>query len=432
MSKKNIISFALLFVAIVLNAQKMSLDDCIALAKKQNAAVQTAQLDQQIAQSKIREVKAGTLPQVSINGDYRYLLQIPSQVVPATLAGGKPGEYAKLQFGVPWNLGTSVQATQILYSPQLKNGLEAIKAVSEVSNLNIQKAEKDVAFQVSNLYYNVQILEKQIQFLKENASAIAKTKTTMQLLKDNLLAKGTDVDRLSLSEQTLLTQAENLEISKQQLLNTLKFQLGKSLNEDLTLEVLEVKQNPMLEEGKNRRIELQLLDAQRNINGIEQRSIKDDFKPSVVAYGQYNNTGTGQGGDNAFMYWIPTSAIGVQVRWNVFDGFARKRKLETKMIEASKIGVQNKVLNESIALESQNAKANFQSQQRLAANQQQQIDLAKKIYTQTELQLKNGIIGITDLIQADNSVREAQNNFINTLIKLKISELEYKKAIGDL
>ncbi|BBE20084.1 hypothetical protein AQPE_4275 [Aquipluma nitroreducens] len=61
-----------------------------------------------------------------------------------------------------------------------------------------------------------------------------------------------------------------------------------------------------------------------------------------------------------------------------------------------------------------------------------QIKLAKKIYNNTVLQNKQGMATITDLLLADNSLREAQQNYIVAMVNLRKAELEYKRVTGNL
>ena len=61
-----------------------------------------------------------------------------------------------------------------------------------------------------------------------------------------------------------------------------------------------------------------------------------------------------------------------------------------------------------------------------------QIELAQKIYDNTVLQNKQGVANITDLLMADNALREAQQNYIVALINLRKAELEYKRVTGNL
>ena len=61
-----------------------------------------------------------------------------------------------------------------------------------------------------------------------------------------------------------------------------------------------------------------------------------------------------------------------------------------------------------------------------------QVALAEKVYTQTQLQFKEGTVDITDVVQAENSLRDAQNNYLTTLVNLRTAELDWKKATGSL
>lgn len=48
------------------------------------------------------------------------------------------------------------------------------------------------------------------------------------------------------------------------------------------------------------------------------------------------------------------------------------------------------------------------------------------------LQNQQGVASITDLLLADNALRETQQNYLTALINLHKAELEYKKVTGNL
>ena len=51
---------------------------------------------------------------------------------------------------------------------------------------------------------------------------------------------------------------------------------------------------------------------------------------------------------------------------------------------------------------------------------------------QINLLNQQGVANITDLLLADNSLRESQQNYIVALINLRRAELEYKRVTGNL
>ena len=63
---------------------------------------------------------------------------------------------------------------------------------------------------------------------------------------------------------------------------------------------------------------------------------------------------------------------------------------------------------------------------------EEQIQLAQLIYDQTLLQNQEGTANITDIILADNSLREAQQTNLNSIIEYMKANLELKKLTGNL
>ena len=62
----------------------------------------------------------------------------------------------------------------------------------------------------------------------------------------------------------------------------------------------------------------------------------------------------------------------------------------------------------------------------------QQIELAKKIYKNTVLQNEQGLANITELLLADNALRDAQQSYIVALVNFYKANLEYKRVTGNL
>ena len=151
-------------------AQGVTLDQLITKALSGNYSVQAARLDELKTEAQIAEVKASARPQVNLSGDYKRYLKIPGQVVPASAFGGPEGSYSVLAFGLPYNLSTSLQASQALYNQSLLIATKVAKASRDVSALQTQKAKEDVAYNVSATYYNLQTITQQIAFFAEKRS----------------------------------------------------------------------------------------------------------------------------------------------------------------------------------------------------------------------------------------------------------------------
>jgi outer membrane protein TolC len=79
-----------------------------------------------------------------------------------------------------------------------------------------------------------------------------------------------------------------------------------------------------------------------------------------------------------------------------------------------------------------NANAKLINSRRALNAQQENRLMAEDVYSQTQLQYKEGLASMTDLLNAEASMRDAQNNYIKALIETLIADLELQKADGSL
>ena len=64
--------------------------------------------------------------------------------------------------------------------------------------------------------------------------------------------------------------------------------------------------------------------------------------------------------------------------------------------------------------------------------QRENMKLAERVYNISQEQYQKGVIPLTDLLNAETGLSEAQTNHSLALVQMKIAELEYLKANGTL
>ena len=64
-------------------------------------------------------------------------------------------------------------------------------------------------------------------------------------------------------------------------------------------------------------------------------------------------------------------------------------------------------------------------------NTQKQAELASKVYQQILLQQKQGTANLTEVLMADNALRDAQQQYLSSIIEYLKADLELKKLIGN-
>lgn len=422
---------ALLLMNVSAQTQTLSLNQCIDTALIYNRNIRLAQQDGLIASEKNREAKSTLLPKLTGFADYRYYTDLPYQIMPQEAFGGPAGTYKEIQFGVPQNLSTNLQLAMPLFNPAALSAIKSTRIAGELSEIQKRKTDEDAVMEVSNAYYNAQVLLNQLVFMDSNIINTNKLVQTTTLLYQQQLAKGTDVDRLKLQLEQLTTQRSTISSQQQQVLNALKFLMGKPISDSIQVQINETSIDETTFQPKTT-TDILLIDKKMEFSLSELSGLKNSRLPSVNAYGVYGTNGFGTTGTNSFFNFHPIGYVGAQLSVPLFNGMVTKHKIDGKKIEVNRTIIQKEILTEKANLDLVNAEMQLNIANTTIATVNTQIELAKKIYNNTVLQNQQGVANITDLLLADNSLRESQQNYIVALINLRRAELEYKRVTGNL
>lgn len=414
-------------------AQTWSLEQCIDTAQIHNKSLQIGRNNMTIGEQKQKEATANLFPKVNVVGDYKYFTDLPYQLMPmSTFNPTAPeGQFREAQFGVPHNMSAAIQVALPLYNPQIYGGIRTTKIAAEITELQYKKNEEQVFFEISNLYYNIQILQHQLAFVDSNIVNTAKLLENLQLLHQQLMIKGTDVKKVELQLEQLKTQKDIIANNAEQVLNALKLSMGKPSTLNIQIET-DIQFN-INEYTNSTTVDLQLINSQKSLLNSELKTLKNSRLPSVSLYGSYGQTGFGYDKKpNDFLKFFPSSFVGLQLSYPLFNGTVTYRKINQKKIE-----IQNSQLQISLATDQnnmliENANRRRAVTQKTIANTLSQIDLARTVYEQTSLQQKEGTANLTDVLLADNTLREAQQNYLSAIVEYLKADLELKKLTGNI
>lgn len=417
----------------ILNAQTWSLQQCIDTALVNNKNLQISRNNQQISEQKRKEVQANLIPKLDVNGEYKYFTDLPYQLMPlSTFNPQAPeGQFKEAQFGVPHNINANLQLSVPLYNAQLYSNIATTKIATEISSLQYKKTEEQVFFEVSNLYYNAQILQHQISFLDSNIRNTSALLKTMSLLKSQLLAKETDVTKIALQLQQLQTQRDLLKNKHQQVLNGLKIMIGLPLTSNI-----EIEQNIVFEtkpdQTSTNNIDLQLAQTKSRLLSNELKSIKRSRLPSLALFGMYGTTGFGYDKQpNDFLNFYPISFAGIKLQYPLFNGTVTQRKINQKKFEINNADLQVAMLNDQTTLQTENASSEKIISKQTVDNTLKQVQLAEDIYHKTILQQKQGTANLTEVLMTDNALREIQQQYLSAIVGYLKADLELKKLTGN-
>lgn len=415
--------------------QVWTLQQCIDTAQVQNKNLQINRNQIALREQRYQEAKANLIPKITANADYKYFTNLPYQLLPLSAFNPEApaGVFREAQFGVPHTINANLQLALPLYNPQIYGAIESTQIARELSALQLQKSEEQVYFEISNLYYNAQILQHQLIFLDSNMNNSNRLLGNIQLLHENLLATGNDVNKIKLQATQLGTQRENVKSKYQQVLNTLKFMMGLSAED-----FLEIDPNIVYAEQSSTTaatpLDIKMIETQNRFLQRELSTLsKSRYLPTVNLFATYGTTGFGYDKQpNSFLDFYPIGFAGIQLSHSLFNGTVTKRKINQKKIELQNNALQLSLVSDQTTMQLENATLQKNVAKSSVETTQEQIRLAQSVYGQTTLQQKQGIANLSGVLLADTALREAQQAYLNAVVDYLKADLELKKITNQL
>jgi outer membrane protein TolC len=425
------------FIATILTSltglgQELDLETCLKMADTANLTIRNARLDISIQEKERDSYLSARLPQLTAAADYKYNAIIPGQVVPAAFFGGPPGTYATVAFGVPYNLGNTVQLSQILFNSQVEYGLAALRINNQITEIQARMTEQETKHQVASTFFNLQGIIRQLGFIESNIRNMDKLISNMQLMSDQKLVIQTEVDKLKINRLTLENSKQTLTATRLQLEALLRILIGMAPNSPVRLVSDDlIEKSILIEKAEMSYPEIELIKAQQQMNAEERKGNNMAYLPNLTLYGSYTYTYNIEP-DEDFRTGIEGAFIGIRLDWKLFDGLEKYHKHKSIAMNREKLANTLEQTEQQLTLRTENALRQIDIQKNSLSIAQEQLKLSQSIYDQTKLKFEQSLVSSNDMISADNSLQQSQTNLVSSYIQLRQAELEYLKSIGNI
>jgi len=429
----------LLFFLTQIRAQEqgLSLNQCIDYALSNNSNIKTSTYDQVITQKKINEQVGSALPQISASGSLDDNLKVATQLMPGELMG-RPGTFFPVQMGTAYSMSASARLEQKIYDPMFWVGLKAAKISRAQSTLNLQKTKEQTTYSVCRIYYQTLTIQKQCQILASILTATEQTLKAIELKYSNGLVKKVDVDKIRVNYNNAFSGLQQTELNYKQSLNNLKYQMGMPLDSSLLLS--DTSLNDEFEKPESdtendncyeKRIDYQLLKINLKLQETDRSRNISGYLPSLSFNAKYNY----QSMPDNFTFgddWYESSGIGLSLTIPIFDGFQKGARLAQSKYSIEKAKETIKSAEQLIKVDVANYEMQYRNALDNIGNEKVNMVLAEDVYKNMQMSYQQGAGSSLELIQAESSLREAQNNYFNKLLSLYTARLDLEQSKGTL
>lgn len=456
----------LLLAGQVSAQQSFTLDQCIDYALTNSINAQNAILDQEIAAAKVKETIGLGLPQISVDASIVHNPKLARFFTTYTGAGGFVGDLssvpgiqvgdviaAKNFFQLQSSGGASVTANQLIFNGSYLVGLQASSTYKELATKTANQTREQIIQQVMKAYYGVLINKERIGLFASNIARVDSLLRNTKALFENGFAESIDVDRIQVTLNNLKAEQNKFLNLNELGVELLKFQMNYPMDQPLEVvgNINEVQVDPNLDSYKEgwdykNRPDYQVLETNRKLQALNVKNQNATFMPSLNAFATLGystqspqigglfktNSNVKDEGGLGPDKWYNYSQVGVSLRVPIFSGFQRHYKLQQEKITLQKVDNGFRSLKNGIDLEIKQVSLMFQNAIETLNTQRDNMQLASKVAKVTKIKYEQGVGSNIEVIDAENSLRQAQTNFYGAMFDAMITKVDLDKAYGKL
>ena len=434
--KQLLVIFTSLCVLVPVKAQDvLTLEECLRLGIENNLSLESSRNEIRKGEHTLSENRAKLLPQINAVAGFNDNFNPPVSVTDGSAYGNPYNVTKTLQY----NASAGIQLQMPLYNQTVYTAVDIARTMNELNRLSYEKAREDLILQISKMYYLSQNTAEQIALIKENISRLHELSSITQAFYDNGMAMEVDVKRVNINLENQRVQYDNAQSMLTQQLNLLKYVIDYPADKEIALTPVDTENTTSvsLTGLDNNQYELQLLQSKQKLAKQQRKMIGQGYIPSLSLTGSWMYSAYTDKAKNWFHsgpsnHWYNSSGIGLTLRIPIFDGLDKRAKMKKAKIEIenAKLSYENALKN--MQTQYLNATNELMNSQRNFRKQKDNYLLAEDVYQVTTDRYREGIASMTEVLQDEMRMSEAQNNYINAHYNYQVTNLSLLKLTGQL
>ena len=426
-----IFSFFFLFV-LRGNTQEveiLTLEDCLRIGIDNNLSLEGKRKEIQKSKYGVSENRSKLLPQINAIAGYNNNFDPPVSVTDGS------------SYGVPYNITKTLQHSanaglemqMPLFNQPLYTSMSIAKVMEEISRLSYGKAREDVILQTG------QGTAEQIMLIKAKITRLEELRDITQAFFDNGMSMEVDLKRVNINLENLKVQYDNAQAMMKQQLNMLKYIMDYPAEKEIALTPVNTDSiTTVALTGLSENIyELQLSQSQVQLAERQKKIIANGYIPSLSLTGSWRYAAYTDKGYHWFHsgpsnQWFRSYGVGLTLRIPIFDGLDKTYKIKKAMIDIENKRLAWEDARKNLQTQYLNAVNDLMNNQRNFKKQKDNYLLAEDVYAVTSDRYREGIASMTEVLQDEMQMSEAQNNYISAHYNYRVTNLMLLKLTGQI
>ena len=434
--KQLVVILTSLFVWIPALAQRtLTLEECLKIGIENNLSLAGSRNELRKAKHLLSENRAKLLPQINAVAGFNDNFNPPVSVTDGSAYGNPYNVTKTLQY----NASAGLQLQMPLYNQTVYTAIDIARTMNELNRLSYEKAREDLMLQISKMYYLGQNTVEQLALIQENRARLQELRDITQAFFDNGMAMEVDMKRVNINLENLQVQYDNAKSMLVQQLNLLKYVMDYPAEEEIALTPVNPEQveSVSLTGLRSDLYELQLLESQEKLAGQQKDLIRQGYLPSLSLtgswmYSAYTDKARHWFHSGPSNHWYPSSGLGLTLRVPIFDGLDKRARIRKARIDEENARLNYENMRKNMETQYLNATNDLMNNQRNFQKQKDNYLLAEEVYQVTTDRYREGIASMTEVLQDEMRMSEAQNNYLSAHYNYQVANLTLLKLTGQL
>jgi outer membrane protein TolC len=422
----------------------------------------------------VKETRGIGLPQITGSASIQHYYQLPRMFMskksiynftnPKDSTTGKPVPFENFMkeydddavfanenlFQVKNSGNAGFAVSQILFNGSYLVGLQAAKAYKSLSAKALNQTRETTVQQVTKAFYGVLINKDRIKLFESNIARVDSLLKTTRALNENGFAESIDVDRIRVALNNLTAEKSKFVNLQELSVLLLKFQMNYPMDQNIEvagdIASLQVDENVLKEYTTEwdyeRRTDYQLLLANEKLQELNLKNNYAGSLPTLAAFGNYGWSTqsssfsglfkTEQNGPDVADRWYPVSYVGLSLNVPIFSGLQQTYRIQQAKMSLLKTRNTINRAKQGIDLEIKQTALMYLNAVTSLKSQDENRQLAQNVARVTKIKYEQGVGSNIEVIDAENSLREAQINFYSALYDALVAKVDLDKAYGKL
>ncbi len=411
-------------------ARPLSLADALNTALQQGAAILKAKNDLESTYGLVVQTRAIALPRLTATGNFTH-----------TDPGAIENFANILQPNQSWNAGLKI-VQSIYEGGKLGAAIRAARLTKEQALLEYQTVVSDTLLATRVAYYNTLLAAQQITVNEASVNLLAKELEDQQRRYDAGTVPRFNVLRAEVAAANarppLIRARNDYRLAKNHLSNLLGYNLPRDIWEDVPLQLTDtlvaepyqVDLPSAIQQALEKRTELGALRKARQLQDENLINARAGYQPTLQAFAGYGWRNVQFTKPIELDHQINGWQAGLQLNWDIFDGFLTKGKVMQAKAQQARAGTELDDVSRQVELQVRTAYSTFIEAREVLDSQAKVQEQADEALRLARARADAGTGTQLEVLDAETALTQARTTQIVALHDYSVARARLEHAIG--